>query len=71
MSDVELKVRLTGRELEILEMLSKGMRNKEIANILGLSCGTVKFHVQNVYTKLSATNRTEAVANAFRCGVIT
>jgi RNA polymerase sigma factor (sigma-70 family) len=53
---------LTERELEILEILSKGMPNKEIANFLGISENTVEQHLQNIYKKLNVHNRTEAAA---------
>jgi len=52
---------LTNRELEVLEGLSQGLANKQIALVLGISEHTVKFHVSSIYTKLGATNRAEAV----------
>jgi LuxR family transcriptional regulator, maltose regulon positive regulatory protein len=54
--------RLTERELEILHMLGKGFSNKEMAERLYLSEGTVKTHVHNVLGKLGAQSRTQAVA---------
>lgn len=52
---------LTGRETEVLQHLSRGLANKQIAVRLGISEHTVKFHVSSIYSKLGAGNRTEAV----------
>jgi len=59
---------LTERESEVLGLLSKGLANKQIALILGISEHTVKFHVSSIYTKLNVTNRTEAVREGLRGG---
>ena len=61
---------LTGREVEILGMLSRGLANKQIAVQLGISEHTVKFHVSSIYTKLNVANRTEAVHQGLRNGWI-
>ena len=61
---------LTPRELEILVCLGDGMSNKAIARKLGISAHTVKFHLEAVFTKLSAGSRAEAVAKALRRGLI-
>jgi two-component system NarL family response regulator len=61
---------LTHRELEILSLVAKGKSNKQVANALGISEGTVKTHVKNILEKLDATSRTEAVAVAVRRGLI-
>jgi len=53
---------LTARELEVLELVSRGLQNKTIANSLNLSEYTVKIHVHNVISKLRTHNRTEAAA---------
>lgn len=53
---------LTARELQILEMVSRGLQNKLIAAEFCLSEHTVKIHLHNIITKLGAHNRTEAVA---------
>lgn len=55
---------LTSRELEILRLLSVAMRNQEIADQLGISLATVKRHVANIYNKLDARHRTEALRRA-------
>ncbi|MEK6222244.1 MAG: response regulator transcription factor, partial [Chloroflexota bacterium] len=52
---------LTEREMEVLDLLAEGLANKQIALELGISEHTVKFHVSSVYSKIGATNRTEAV----------
>ncbi len=61
---------LTDRETEVLTLLSKGLANKQIAVALGISEHTVKFHVSSIYTKLNATNRTQAVREGLRSGWI-
>ncbi len=62
--------RLTARELEVLELLAKGMTNKEIAAKLVITVRTVKFHVSSIMRKLDAGNRTEAVLTAAERGII-
>lgn len=52
---------LTTREKEILELLAKGQMNKEVANLLDISTGTVRKHIQNIYEKLHVNTRVEAV----------
>jgi NarL family two-component system response regulator LiaR len=61
---------LTGRELEILQMMVSGESNPEIAERLVVSRSTVKFHVSNILMKLGATTRTEAVAIALQKGLV-
>lgn len=62
---------LSERESEVLNLLSKGLANKQIAVALGISEHTVKFHVSSIYQKLHVTNRTEAVREGLRGGWIT
>jgi DNA-binding NarL/FixJ family response regulator len=52
---------LTKRENEILELLSRGLLYKEIAEKLGISTGTVRQHIHKIYEKLHVANRTEAI----------
>jgi two-component system, NarL family, nitrate/nitrite response regulator NarL len=59
---------LTRRESEILELVSQGLSNKEIANKLTITEGTVKNHVHNALEKLHLTNRVQAAAYAVRLG---
>lgn len=61
---------LTERELEILELIAKGMSNAEAARALGLSPGTVRTHLEHIYAKLEVSNRTEAVTQGIRRGLI-
>jgi DNA-binding CsgD family transcriptional regulator len=61
---------LTDRELEILELIAKGMSNAEAALALGLAPGTVRTHLEHIYAKLEVSNRTEAVTQGIRRGLI-
>lgn len=61
---------LTPRESEVLALLSQGAANRKIAQRLGISEHTVKFHVSSVLAKLGAGSRTEAVARGMREGLI-
>ena len=61
---------LTARELEVLRLVAKGKRNKEIAGELGISGETVQGHVKNILAKLSVHDRTEAAAVAIRRGIV-
>lgn len=61
---------LTAREFEVLTLLAEGLSNREIAERLGFSAHTAKFHVNAVLGKLDATTRTEAVARAVRHGLL-
>jgi DNA-binding NarL/FixJ family response regulator len=62
---------LTPRELEVVALLTEGLPNKAIAQRLGISDQTVKFHVASIYGKLGASNRTDAVRRALRRGIVT
>ena len=62
---------LSAREVEVLELVAKGMGNKEIAAALLLSEGTVKFHLRNVFVKLGTNDRTGAALLAAQRGIIT
>lgn len=61
--DKEL-VELTPREIEVLEQLSKGLKNQLIADNLFLSVSTVKKHIENIFNKLQVHNRIEAIQKA-------
>jgi DNA-binding NarL/FixJ family response regulator len=61
---------LTAREVQVLEMIARGLRNKEIASALDISDETVRAHVRNLFGKLSTTDRTAAVHTAIRRGII-
>lgn len=60
---------LTPRELEVLQLLAQGLPNKAIAERLGVSSHTVKFHVNAILSKLGARSRTEAVVLATQMGL--
>ncbi|MBA2685054.1 MAG: response regulator transcription factor [Gemmatimonadaceae bacterium] len=64
------RVSLTARELEVLTMIARGLRNREIANEIGRTEETVKMHVKSVLAKLGVVDRTEAVAVALERGII-
>jgi NarL family two-component system response regulator YdfI len=66
----ELPEPLTRREREVLQMISAGFGNKEIAGKLSISEHTVKFHVASILGKLSASTRTEAVSIGIRHGLV-
>jgi DNA-binding NarL/FixJ family response regulator len=61
---------LTPRDTEVLQLLADGLTNKAIAQRLGISDHTVKFHVNAVLGKLGAQSRTEAVVRATRLGLL-
>lgn len=61
---------LSDRETEVLTYIAKGRSNKEIGALLGVTEGTVKIHVTNIFTKLEVTARTEAIVVAARHGII-
>ena len=61
---------LTNREVEVLRLVARGMRNKEIAAELNISDETVQGHVKNILAKLAVHDRTEAVAVAIRRGIV-
>jgi LuxR family maltose regulon positive regulatory protein len=61
---VDLLEPLSERELELLQLMATGMSNRDIADKLFLTVGTVKWHLNNIYSKLDVRNRTQAVARA-------
>ncbi len=69
-ADTVLIEPLTHRELEVMQHLANGLTNKEIANRLGISDHTVKFHVNGILGKLGVETRTEAVVHAARLGIV-
>jgi len=62
--------KLTPRELEVLTLMARGKRNKEIGGELSIAEDTVKMHVKNVLAKLEVNDRTEAVTIAMRRGIL-
>lgn len=61
---------LTERELQVLKLLGNGASNQEIADLLSISLTTVKTHISSILQKLAVTDRTKAVVEAFRRGLI-
>jgi len=62
---------LTSRQIDVLELMAKGFPNKSIANTLKVAEGTVKLHVAAIMRALGARNRTHAVTEASRLGLVT
>ena len=61
---------LSEREIEVLKLVAKGAANKEIAVQLNITNSTVKTHITSIFQKLNATDRTEAVTQAIKRGII-
>jgi DNA-binding NarL/FixJ family response regulator len=64
------RVALSTRELEVLELVAKGLRNKEIGAALDIAEDTVKIHIKNIFVKLEVIDRTQAVVTAAQRGFI-
>jgi LuxR family transcriptional regulator, maltose regulon positive regulatory protein len=62
--------RLTPREVSILKRLESGLSNKEIAEAIFVSEGTLKWHLHNVYSKLNVKNRSGATTRARTLGIL-
>lgn len=69
-ADRELWGSLTGREMEVLRLLARGLTNREIASALHISSSTIKNHVKNILTKLDVAGRTEAVGLCLSRGIL-
>lgn len=69
-ADLDPADELTGRELEVLQLVAEGLTNKAIAQALSISEHTVKFHINTIMGKLNAPSRTAAVVRATRLGLI-
>ena len=65
-----MRTNLTSRELEVLNMLSRGLTNKEIGTVLQISGNTVRNHVNSIIEKLEVSDRTEAATTAIHRGLI-
>jgi DNA-binding NarL/FixJ family response regulator len=65
-----LQPTLTPREVQVMELVSEGRRNKEIAVLLGISEETVQVHLKNIFAKLKVGERTAAVNVAIRRGIV-
>jgi DNA-binding NarL/FixJ family response regulator len=62
--------KLSAREMEILQLIAKGVSNNEAAQVLNLSKATIRTHLEHIYRKLEVTNRVEAVTEGLRKGII-
>ena len=62
--------KLSAKEREILALVSTGMRNREVATKLGMTEGSVKWYMQQVYDKIGTRRRLQAVERARQFGVI-
>ncbi|MBI2996150.1 MAG: response regulator transcription factor [Candidatus Melainabacteria bacterium] len=69
LSNKDLLELLTARETEVLHSLTQGVNYKQIAKLLFISESTVKTHVNNIFTKLNVSDRTQAVLYALRHGI--
>ena len=65
-----LKDPLTEREMQVLKLITEGLYNKEIANILDISERTVKNHVSKIFKKINVTDRTQAAVYALRNNLV-
>ncbi len=70
LADRMTRVRLTPREMGVLRLIAAGRANREIAETLAISEGTVKIHVTHLFEKLGVASRTEAIATAVRRGLV-
>ncbi|HMV36612.1 MAG TPA: response regulator transcription factor, partial [Turneriella sp.] len=61
---------LSKRELQVLNLISLGLRYEDIAEELDISVHTVRHHIEKIYKKLNVTSRGQAVAQAVRAGII-
>ena len=61
---------LTPRELEVYELIGKGLSNRDIGGVLGISAHTAKYHVGQILAKVGAATRAEAVSAGLRLGII-
>lgn len=64
------KLGLSQREVEVLQLLSQGYSNQEIADKLFVSLNTIKTHIQKIYQKLNAKRRTQAIQKARELALI-
>lgn len=62
--------KLTKRELEILQMIAKGLSNNEVARVLEISRSTIRTHLEHIYQKMDVTNRVEAITEGLKKGLI-
>ena len=66
----EAVIALTGREVEVLDLILEGRSSKEVAQLLCLSKRTVDFHLARIYEKLNVSNRVQAIRRAAELGLV-
>lgn len=66
---IEIPLELTERETDVIRLLAQGLSNKEIAYQLNIKPRTIKFHLDNIYSKLDVSTRTEAAIYALQHGL--
>lgn len=71
LSHSQMSAGLSEREREVLELVARGLTNKEVATTLGLSQFTVRNHLNHITEKLDVSDRTEAIIVALQVGIIT
>jgi DNA-binding NarL/FixJ family response regulator len=64
------RIDLTPREIEVLQLVARGLSNRDVAGVIGRTDETVKVHLKNIFTKLGVADRTEAVTLAFSRGIL-
>jgi DNA-binding NarL/FixJ family response regulator len=64
-------LQLSSRELDVIRLMATGKSNQEIGTVLQISEGTVKYHVNNILSKLGVSDRTQAVITALKRGIVT
>jgi two-component system, NarL family, response regulator len=69
-AEIQGDIDLSSRQMEVLEWLTKGLTNKEIGHLMGITEDGVKAHLKHIYHRLHAADRTEAVAVAIQRGYI-
>lgn len=67
---IDTPVKLTEREVEILQMIAKGLSNNEVATVLKISKSTIRTHLEHIYQKMEVTNRVEAITEGYKRGLI-
>jgi DNA-binding NarL/FixJ family response regulator len=70
LAKIDHRSRISPRELEVLELMRRGLSNRDVAKVLGVSEHTVKSHVKALLVKLDAADRAEAVATGFMKGLL-
>jgi DNA-binding NarL/FixJ family response regulator len=61
---------LTAREVEVLQLVARGLSNRDVAGVIGRTDETVKVHLKNIFAKLGVADRTEAVTLAYSRGIL-